>query len=205
MSILRETSYGVDNFAFDGGITLGYQHYFGESQKFGIGTSVYFGAGNPVEGEFEMGLDDFSIDLVSYQLNTSYIPIKTGIELNFLWDFWESGEHTLGLIVGAMYRFTYLFAKDGELIAQDRVDGTSVSMGKLKMNNPIIHTFAPQIGLAYNYANHQFSLKYRFGGILASLSDMLSDNVANGISIIGKVKTQIKTSDYLSIGYSYRF
>lgn len=205
MVLVRETTYGLDSFAFDGGITFGYQHYFGESQKFGIGTSVYLGVGNPIEGKFGMGLENFPIDLAFYQLNTSYIPLKMGFEVNFLWDFWESGEHTLGLIAGAMYRFAYLFAKDGEIIAQDNVDGTSVSLGSTKISNQMIHTFAPQIGLAYNYANHQFSLKYRFGGILASLSDTLNDNIVIMGDNIGVVKTQIKTSDYLSIGYSYRF
>lgn len=73
----------MENFAFDGGLAFGYQHYFGESQKFGIGTSVYLGEGNPTKGKFEMGFEDYSIDLISYQLNTSYIPIKTGFEVIF--------------------------------------------------------------------------------------------------------------------------
>lgn len=99
-----------------------------------------------------------------------------------------------------MYRFIYLFAKDGEIIAQDKVGGTSISLEKIKMSNQMIHAFAPQIGLAYNYANHQFSFKYRFGEILDFSSDTLDDN-----AIVGAVKTQIKASDYLSFGYSYRF
>lgn len=104
-----------------------------------------------------------------------------------------------------MYRFIYLIAKDGEIIAQDKVDNLNTSMGNIKISNQMIHTFAPQIGFAYNYANHRFSLKYRFGGIMTSSSGILSDDIVIEGDNIGKVKTQIKASDYLSIGYSYRF
>lgn len=205
MIFTRETFYSVDNFAFDGGITFGYQHYFGESQKFGIGASLYIGAGIPTDGKFAMGVEEFPLSSAFYELNTSYIPIKTGFEVNFLWDFWENGEHTLGLIAGAMYRFTYLIAKDGEIIARDKVDNLNTNMGNIKISNQMIHTFAPQIGLAYNYGNHQFSLKYRFGGIMTSSSGILSDDIVIEGDNIGKVKTQIKASDYLSLGYSYLF
>lgn len=201
---LIDTKLKKTNFSFDGGIKLGYQYYFdkealGVQKAFGINTSVYIGAGNPLK---ETIFSQVLHSNVYYGSESEYVPIKTRIEVSFLWDFWQKGKHTLGLSAGIGYGFAYyLSTKTSNNVLYDNQphpDGEST-----KYSDVIINSFYPQIGLYYYYGNHQFSLNYRFS--LEYSSNTQKVEFMSGVSDIGHISTQISQNDHLSFGYSYRF
>lgn len=199
--------YTQSHFAFDGGIKAGYQHYFdkealGVNQAFGIEASGYFGVGNPLN-------DTITYDYLrgaSTDYEVSFLPIKLGFDVNFLWDFWQSGEHTLGMLAGIGYRFTYYMSLKNSNNASNHWNGVySQSFSGLMLNE-----FYPQIGLHYYYGSHQFSFVYRLGGLINAVSqveknyfDTVWGNPALGENVY--FETRIARSDYFSLGYSYRF
>lgn len=197
-----------NSFSFDGGIKFGYQYYFdkealGVKQAYGISASLYIGAGNPIEGETFQTLKDNP--LASYIYKTSYIPIRTGIDINFLWDFWEKGSHTLGLSAGFQYKFGYYKNTKAEVINSLSGEKLTEVNSENAFTDLMIHSFVPKIGLHYYYDNHQFEITTSFG-ISYSSSNIRGDfsNAFAGGDTMG-YKTQIINSDCLSFGYSYRF
>lgn len=199
--------------SFDGGIKLGYQYYFdkealGIKQAYGIGIGLYIGAGIPISGEtyatFNPQDPQDPNRGLSYILKSSYIPIRTGIDINFLWDFWEKGNHTLGLSAGFRYKFSYYKNTEAEW-SNSRGEVASEVNADNSYEDLMIHSFIPKIGLHYYYDNHQFEITTSFG-ISYSSQNIREDMSAlfGGGERIG-YKTQIINSDYLSFGYSYRF
>lgn len=204
-------SISTDNFSFDGGIKFGYQYYFdkealGVKQAYGMSASLYLGAGIPINGETYAKFipqDPTDPQDASYIFKASYLPIKVGLDIKFLWDFLESGEHTLGLSAGVGYRFSYY--KNTEAIWGNSYGEVAPEVNTSNAyDDMMIHAFLPQLGLHYYYGNHQFEINCKFGVTYsgATEGDMLRA-FAGGDEIAYKIK--IKSSDYLSLGYSYLF
>lgn len=199
--------YSFENFAFDGGLNVGYQHYFdkealGVQKAFGIQADFYLGIGSPIENTLSY---EYTKGYPTYY-KTSFLPIKAGFDVNFLWDFWQSGEHTLGLKAGLGYRLSYFMSLKNSNNASNYWNGVySQNFAGLLLNE-----FYPQIGLNYYFGSHQFSLTYRFGGMINSTSqveknkfDTVWANPLLGESVY--FETLITQSNYFSFGYSYRF
>lgn len=180
--------------AFDGGLKVGYQHYFGLG--LGIRVGGYMGVGNPIGQKLSIKKDSTTHATVDFEI--SYLPIKTGVDLEGLWDFWEEGKHTLSLSFGVGYRFVYY--KNIQSSSNDFL----VSLSPL---DEMLHEVYPQIGLSYYYERHQISLSYKFGDLLSSKSSgTVSEIVENSTgSKRGEIWTQLIQRSYFSIGYSYRF
>lgn len=197
----------TNNFAFDGGVKIGYQHYFdkealGVKQAYGISTNLYIGVGTPINGETYMTL--ISPQNFSYIFRASYLPIRTGLDVNFLWDFLQRGEHTLGLTVGLQYKFSYYKNTKAELANAEGATAPEVNTSNA-YDDMMLHSFMPQIGLHYYYGNHQFNINCKFGIGYSSkiIRGDMQKAFAGGDELAYKM--QIINSDYLSFGYSYRF
>lgn len=200
-------SYEFNHFAFDGGVNVGYQHYFdkealGVKQAFGIQANLYFGIGSPMDDtlayEYTKGYS------IYYEM--SFLPIKTGLDVSFLWDFWQSGEHTLGMLAGIGYRLTYYASLKNSNNASNAWHGVYDQ----KFSRFLLNEFYPQIGLNYYFGRHQFSLIYQFGGIV-HLSSQVEKNLFDtvwGNALLGEsvyFETSMTQNNYFSLGYSYRF
>lgn len=191
----------ASNTTFDLGLVGGYQHYFGDSQRHGIKVSahVYSGFGNSWESS--------SIDPMTYEKVTgtvSYIPVKFGFDVKYLWDFLEIGKHTLGLNVGLGYEF------DSYINGKTKQDYYSNNLTDL--DNIFLNSFYPVIGLHYYYGHHQFELMYRFGGIIDEAGNKqvyydsypIAENMNNLTSTIS-YNVSLLNESYLTINYTYRF
>ncbi|MCE3047393.1 outer membrane beta-barrel protein [Helicobacter kayseriensis] len=190
---------GETSVSFNGGVKLGYQHYF--TQSLGLRASGYFGLGSLKENvEY---LDAPQKFISSYENN--YLLIKTGLDLEFLWDFWERGDHALGLNLGVGYRYTHFGFESGQF--------RLIGFGDLRIDNidkitakelPTEHSIYPSIGLHYYYQAHQFALNYRFGGVLHF--DSKWKYIENGSRKEYLFKQNISsTPSYFSFSYAYRF
>ncbi|MDO7253062.1 hypothetical protein [Helicobacter cappadocius] len=191
----------ASNTTFDLGLVGGYQHYFGSSQRHGIKVSahLYSGFGNSWQLS---AVDPLFGDNVTGSI--SYIPIKFGFDVKYLWDFMQRGKHTLGLNVGLGYEFdAYVNGKS-----------TVSNYDDEKLDSIFLNSFYPVIGLHYYYGHHQFELMYRFGGIFSELGSkqvyydsepitaVLSDA---SLTSVTSYKISLLNQSYLTINYAYRF
>ncbi len=164
---------------FDGGLLFGWQKYFGQTQRHGIKLSVHLYSGFGYTPQFHKSHYKFF-----------FIPIKVGADLKYLWDFWDNKKHILGFNVGAGYEFDYYFLKTEIMDVKDNA----------KEYNFINGGFYPTIGLHYVYnRHHQFELNYRFGGILAAITDRPSP------SVDAYFGSRTLFSSLLTLNYAYRF
>lgn len=191
----------ASNTTFDLGFIGGYQHYFGSSQKHGIKVSahIYSGFGN----NWEFSSVDPSSKKVSGSI--SYIPIKFGFDVKYLYDFLQRGKHTLGLNVGLGYEFDfYINGKSKQdYFGFDYLQG---------LDNIFLNSLYPVIGLHYYYGHHQFELMYRFGGILDELGrkQVYYDSYKipskdNSLTSITSYNISLLNQSYLTLNYAYRF
>lgn len=190
------------HFAFDGGLKLGYQHYFGEKQSLGIRFSAYGGAGVPLKTKTTINGNGNGEKRF---FESSYLPIKAGVDLDFLWDFFEKEEHTLGLTLGVGYRFNYYLSleKTQNVFVTNGTLHENPNLQNINFQNTYLHDFYPQIGLHYYLGHHQFELNYRFGGLIAWLSEPKEAPWFDKKD--ADISTQIINTDYISLSYVYRF
>ncbi|PAF49106.1 hypothetical protein BKH41_03185 [Helicobacter sp. 12S02232-10] len=180
--------------SFDLGLMMGYQHYFGQSQRHGIKVSghIYSGFGNSwvKSGSSSAGSQD-------QVAKVSYIPIKIGLDVKYLWDFLERGKHTLGLNVGVGYQEDMYVS--GKLEDQSPNSNTQ----DLKLNSIFSGNVYPVIGLHYYYSHHQFELMWRGGGALIGVSS--ESETLNNAESNDYINQKILSRSYLTFNYAYRF
>ncbi|MCE3047392.1 outer membrane beta-barrel protein [Helicobacter kayseriensis] len=187
------------SFSFNGGIKLGYQHYF--TQSLGLRASGYFGLGSLRQ---RMKFFDSETNLYE-KYDSDFLLIKTGLDLEFLWDFWEMRDHALGLNLGVGYRYTHFGFESGEISAIYGNDKDSyLRYHKThQVSSPTEHSIYPSIGLHYYYQAHQFALNYRFGGVLHFTSE---GEQSYNDGTLGLIRQSISsTPSYFSFSYAYRF
>lgn len=190
----------ASNTTFDLGLVGGYQHYFGDSERHGIKVSahLYSGFGNSWELSSVSPLFGNSITGT-----ISYIPIKFGFDVKYLYDFLQRGKHTLGLNVGLGYEF------------DSYINGKSESNGfHQDLDNIFLNGVYPVIGLHYYYRHHQFELMYRFGGIFSELGSkqvyydsepITTVDPESNLTSVTSFNISLLNQSYLTINYAYRF
>lgn len=179
---------------------VGYQKYFGEKEILGFDIKVKGGIGLLSnlsmhqasyfeDGTMEVGRDP-EIDIASL-----YTPFSVGIEANFLYDFFQKNNHTLGMSAGLGYDFAY-----GVNLYTNIIEPENLHL--LQNRNLILSILSPKLGLHYYYKHHQFGLKLSFdkafGKNVARAKDALFDDFANWEN---KFNFFITTS----LSYTYRF
>lgn len=191
ISILNDENIFVNksNTTFDLGLVGGYQHYFGKSQRHGIKVSAHLYSGFGSDWTLSFDYQTSETSTIIKTGNISYVPVKFGFDVKYLYDFFERGKHTLGLNVGLGYEF------DSYVNGKSEVDGF-----KEDFDNIFLNSFYPVVGLHYYYGHHQFELMYRFGGILDEQTrKVVIDDIDLTQTII------LNTQSYLTINYAYRF
>lgn len=91
---------------FNGDLNLGYQHYFGANQIFGIRTTLYVGS-NPIQQNRKIAsvaMDNGN----AFKIQGDFFNQRIGINLDFLVNLYQKGKHAFGLNFGAGYQYNYL-------------------------------------------------------------------------------------------------
>lgn len=188
----------ISNFTLDAGIKIGYQYYFGKSQAFGFKTSMYAGIGTPLSPEIDM-----DIPAEPFYHKALYLPIKAGIDFNFLWDFFEDDDETIGLTAGFYYSFNHyssLKNKNNVFLRPSNQVHYEPSLRNIDFPSLNIHEFSPQIGIHYYLGSHQFELNYQFGGLLGAKSK--SKKIFWEEFLV--IDTSLLNANYFSFNYTYR-
>lgn len=179
-------------------LLVGYQKYFGEKETLGFDIKAKGGIGL---------LSNLSLHQASYlgngiigrvpKLDTLflYTSFSAGIEANFLYDFFQKNNHTLGMSAGLGYDFVY-----GKNFYTNATDPEDAHL--LQNKNISLSILSPKLGLHYYYKHHQFGLKVSFdkafGKNVASAQDPESSE-----AIYWESKFNFFVTTHLS--YAYRF
>lgn len=91
--------------SFDAGLLLGYQHFFDQNKVHGPKASfhLYGGSGEKLSGSANT--------LYTYEVD--YTPIKTGLDLSYIFNFYNQGVHEVGFGVGIGYGVNAYFSSNG--------------------------------------------------------------------------------------------
>lgn len=175
-SITEETQGESSSSSVMGGLYVGYQHYFDEN--LGLRALFHIHDGTPILGSFSSS---------AQSIQTSALPFWLGTELDLLWDFWQGGDHTLGLSGGLGYNFEIYHAREV------KINNTSFALPSTYQ-----HNLYPILSLHYYFGQHQISLNYRFIG---TLNSSIKTYQAGGVNF----KTHYSFKDYFNLSYFYRF
>lgn len=178
---------------FDLGIIGGYQHYFGYLQKHGIKVSAHFQYGT----KNNWNITDIKGN-ASLVMDFSYMPIRSGLDVKYIYDFYQQNRHTVGLNIGLGYGVDS-YVKGDVLVKVITLGNTTVGASE-SLKDLFAQGVYPVIGFHYYYSNHQFEILYRGGGIL--------DIKGNGETTIANLlifKKTLASTSYLTLNYTYRF
>lgn len=221
-------NYANNNITFNGGLLVGYQHYFGAETKHGIKISSHFysGAGYSFKNtthskdtvEFPLNGGSHTVES-DYNFSHTFIPIKFGLDVKYLYDFLQKDDHILGFGIGFGYEVDYYFSSISLINDNFKLDGmpdsTTANDVRLETSDNLNHGAYYTIGLHYLFKKHHlFEFNYRFGGIIGlngGKQDIkyYSKNTANPApvdsenSITGKY--HFATQSYITISYAYKF
>ncbi|WP_104697007.1 MULTISPECIES: outer membrane beta-barrel protein [unclassified Helicobacter] len=210
---ISTTSYhDITSFAFNTKIFGGYQKYFGKNETFGFSVKGSFGTGflnynldnkSSIDDTGDIYEADPSSDLIA-----NYVPISVGVEANFLYDFFQKAEHTVGLNVGVGYSFVYGVNTSMSLpneVTSENFPTFSNIYKTFTDKNIYYSLISPKIGIHYYYDRHQIEFNFSFDKAFGE-----SKNINNFIyGSFGEEKLTIKTKpDYFytfNLSYAYRF
>ena len=192
-------------------VLLGYQKYFGRSEKVGLDAKLKLGAGmQSIEhvgtllvapnGQYET----FEYDDEA-GLKTFYVPLSAGLEVNFLYDFRRKAHETMGVRVGVGYEFAY--GVNTHIGFRNEISQQLIGshFNAYTDKNIFYHVISPRIGLHYYTGNHQFIMAVSFDKMLGE-----SKNSNNAFDPpIGRVRefliTQLNFAMAFNCSYAYRF
>ncbi|ANV98053.1 hypothetical protein BBW65_04210 [Helicobacter enhydrae] len=161
---MREGGVQNTNSMVMGGILAGYQYYV--TQDFGMRAL--------------MTIHDSTMASVQTQ---SVLPFWIGTEFDLLWDYFQEGNHTLGLSIGLGY--------NAEIYHNYLINNQSLAFFTQ-------HDLFPTFALHYYYDKHQIQIGYRFIETLKIPNRTISFQNQ-------KLNPSVSYTNYLSLTYFYRF
>ena len=188
-------------------LSLGFQRYSQRNPALGFNIKAKLGVGlaqmaNKMTKEVIATGD--VLPSLGESVATSYLPLTLGIEGNFLYDFLERGEHTLGLslglgvelmhAMGAQHRFTHAGGTLAEYVGVFDASG---------LNHVLI---SPKVGLHYYYGRHQFGLDVSFDKTLDKNFISMRKNFPNSSAQTQQtLALDLGGLWSVGLGYAYRF
>lgn len=195
-SVNNEYIYTSSNFtSFDAGLLLGYQHLFDEKKAHGLKASLhlYGGTGYKISSKAN--------DIWLFELN--YIPIKTGLDLAYIFNFYNQEEHKVGFSVGVGYEIDVYLPSNGKYI--EPIFGHAA---KLKTKNLITHGIYPTLGFYYILKqHHKFEINYRYTGLIKQINpdDSIIVNSQVNREHLDPITHKLQYNNYFVLNYSYIF
>ncbi|MCE3037150.1 outer membrane protein [Helicobacter sp. faydin-H20] len=189
-------NYNDTNITFNGGLLLGYQHYFDANAKHGIKVSshLYSGIGYEINN-FIQKID--SNQSKTIETTHSFIPIKFGVDVKYLYDFLNRDNHSLGLNAGLGYEVDYY-------LENFLTNNAGFSYSN---NNILVQGVYFTIGLHYLFKKHHlFEMNYRLGGIFGLINHQNIEQINNENNLKSQIGVyNLHTQSYLTISYAYKF
>lgn len=181
---------------------VGYQKYFGEKEILGFDVKVKGGIGllsNLLTNQktyYEDGTmegRDPEMDMIFL-----YTPFSAGIEANFLYDFFQKDNHTLGMSAGLGYDFVY-----GVNFYANKANTNEFTENfKNFLSNATLSLLSPKLGLHYYYKHHQFGLKLSFDKAFGkNILSVYEPNMGDVSNLENRFNFFITTN----LSYAYRF
>ena len=177
---------------------VGYQKYFGEKEILGFDVKVKGGIGllsNLLTNQ-KTYYEDGTMEGRDPEMDAIflYTPFSAGIEANFLYDFFQKNNHTLGMSAGLGYDFVYG--------ANFYADFVTTQPSHLIEKNISLSLLSPKLGLHYYYKHHQFGLKLSFDKAFGkNVTKIKEDIVSEGANFESIFNFFITTN----LSYTYRF
>ncbi|WP_104697998.1 MULTISPECIES: hypothetical protein [unclassified Helicobacter] len=202
------THYDITPFIFNTKVFGGYQKYFGKDEKLGFNVKGSLGVGY-LHHKFDNTktiVDDGKVEgkNPSYDFATSYMPLSFGVEANFLYDFWERNEHTLGLNVGLGYSFVY--GINTNITPLPDIGLSSSVLNGITDKNIYYSLISPKVGIHYYYGRHQLEFNFSFDTAFGETKNV---NVYDLMPSVKGVKLFFITNpNYFytfNLSYAYRF
>ena len=196
-------------FDFNAKIFGGYQKYFGENETFGFNVKGSLGT-----GFLNYNLKNlYSVDAngeryeadSSFNADFNYIPLSVGIEANFLYDFFQKAEHTVGLNVGLGYSFVYGVNASMKISDDSTADDNSDFLMSFGDRNIYYSLISPKIGIHYYYGRHQVEFNFSFDKAFGETKNVNSLYDGSFGEEIVTIKTRPDYFYTFNLSYAYRF
>ena len=205
--------YDISPFNFNAKIFGGYQKYFGENETFGFNVkgSLGFGFLHNSFADYKVIYDDGSIDPGSGKTSfiSNYIPLSIGIEANFLYDFFQKAEHTVGLNVGLGYSFVYGANVSMSMPNKTKIENfptfSEVYKSSFKDKNIYYSLISPKIGIHYYYGRHQVEFNFSFDKAFGETKNVNQFDYGSFGEETFTIKTKPNYFYTFNLSYAYRF
>ena len=181
---------------------VGYQKYFGEKEILGFDVKVKGGIGllSNLLANQKTYYEDGSVEGRDPEMDMIflYTPFSAGIEANFLYDFFQKNNHTLGMSAGLGYDFVY-----GVNFYANKANTNEFTENfKNFLSNATLSLLSPKLGLHYYYKHHQFGLKLSFDKAFGkNILSVYEPNMGDVSNLENRFNFFITTS----LSYTYRF
>ena len=185
---------------------LGFQRYSAQNPALGFNIKAKLGAGLAMMDSVMMSLvssgSGVPIPQGTEKATSLQIPLTLGVEGNFLYDFLERGEHTLGLSLGLGVEVAYSKA------VQANVKGSYSSLffkEVLERNGMSYALLSPKVGLHYYYGRHQFGMDMSFDKVLNKSFFSVQLEPDPDLILDESLNTKLNYFFTLGFNYAYRF
>lgn len=191
--------------SLNGGLILGYQHFFNSYVGMRITGFANVGTQARIKAQtltpaYPAGSVPASTTIQDvYQ---AYLPVEAGADIVILATAYESGKHSFGFSAGFGYKANWYVVQKA-----DATSGTSGALENIlqKPNNLVNQGVYPEFGIYYFYGSHQFEVSYRFAefSFLGDGYNQWQMDTANGTKV--DVQSKFLKNSSLILSYLYRF
>lgn len=150
--------YNKKGYAFDSGISFGFLHFFDSKPNMGININL------PIKLGFSTStlttiFNDTNSEQISH-LKFDFYNIKTGIDIQYLYNFLNKKNYSLGILAGISLDFNFYISINSSINGFSSID------------RPHFYNIglSPNLGLLYIFGNNYISLTYKLGAIGPILS-----------------------------------
>lgn len=184
--------------AFPLGLTLGYQYYFTQSQGISLQARAAYATYKTSKTQLSEPTPGNRPQNTSFDININTEALHFGIDANYLFDFFATENHVLGLDAGVGLDFVYFLSTKHEW--KNPHATLNNSLGEYS-------SMALALGFGVHYyfkTHHQLGIKYRYTG--HSMNTKISkDYKTQNSSDIETYKFVAATANLSSIVFSYTY
>lgn len=190
-------------------LVLGFQRYSTQNSALGFNIKAKFGlvgvgVMDSMMTHFESAHGDIPIPQGAEKVTSLQIPFTLGLEGNFLYDFFESGAHALGLSVGL--GFEVVHSRTLQANIRDKPSLSDVFAEAFALNNMSYSLLSPKLGLHYFYGHHQFGIDMSFDKVLdRSFFGLQIETPIQNTILEQALNTKLNYFYTLALNYAYRF
>lgn len=192
--------------SLNGGLILGYQHFF--NSYVGVRITGFVNVGTQARIKAQTLTPAYpsgnvpSSPIHIQDVYQAYLPVEVGSNVVILATAYENGKHSFGFSAGFGYKASWYVVQQA-----NATSGTSGALENIlqKPNDLINHGIYPEFGIYYFYGSHQFEISYRFGefSFLEETYNEWQMDTAGGTQV--GVRSKFVKNRSIILSYLYRF